>query len=721
MRRSVSVGVGWVGCLLWLVCAATSSPAAVPSKVVVLGFDGADAGLVEEWMDAGHLPNLERLRREGTFSDLMPTNPPQTPVSWSTFATGQDPGKTEIFDFLKRDPDTYHPDFAMITPTTRTFMFGEKNPMYLGLAGAGAVFLVIMVVVGLLTRSFWKALLPALVLGGAGFFYLRTFVAENIPEDVPAAVNPRKGTPFWQVLADNGIRSTVIRVPQTFPPDENPGGRLLSGLGVPDIRGTFGTYTYYTSDVFSTTGDTEKGGKVVLLDVEPGDASVETFIYGPFNKLFDEPPEIHLPMTIDMDWDSKTVRLQIEGQTVTLKPGEWSDFVQLEFPIRKVVKIRGIARFYILEMDQHFRLYMSSINLDPMKPVVPISYPEDFAHHIHDHIGNWKTLGWAIDTWALDEEVTTEEVFAEDMEFTVSKFEEIMDAFLNDPQDQLYTQIFYFTDRAGHMFYRFLDDEHLANDPALREEWGDFVLKSYQRMDGIVGKVLDQLPEDGLLLICSDHGFSTWRRSFNMNTWLVRNGFMRLKGQDANKEMTLDDLFVEGQFWPNVDWQRTKAYALGLGAIYVNLLGREREGIVAPGDEYDEVCRGVIQGLEAFVDSTTGLNPVAKVYTRDEMYHDYDPDLIPDLRAANSLGYRVSWQTSLGGIPREMFSDHQDKWSGDHCSLDPKLVKGILFSNKRLELGAETPGIEDLYPTLLRIFEVPVPSNLDGEALPIAG
>jgi predicted AlkP superfamily phosphohydrolase/phosphomutase len=692
-----------------------------PSTLVVLGFDGADAGLVEKWMDDGSLPNLARLRREGTFSDLRPTNPPQTPVSWSTFATGMDPGKTEIFDFLKRDLDTYTPDFAMITPATKPFLFGTKNPLYLALIAAGTVFLVLLILIGLVTRRAAIGLLLGLVLGSGAFFFVRSFVAQNIPAKRPIAINNRKGTPFWQILSKHGIHSTVIRVPQTFPPDANPGGRLLSGLGVPDIRGTFGTYSYYTSEPPGTTGktDTEMGGKVVPLDVAPGDPSVQTFIYGPFNKLFDDPPEIHLPMTLDLDWEGRRVDIRFQDQTVHLGEGEWSDFVRFTFPIRKVIKVRGIARFYLLEMGPQLKLYLSAINLDPLDPIVPITYPEGFAKQIHDQIGDWKTLGWALDTWAFNEKVTDEAIFAQDLDFTVTKFEKILDAFLDDPDERVYTQIFYYTDRVAHMFYRLLDPQNPAYDPKLADEWGDYVREIYERMDRTVGHVLDRLPPDGVLLVCSDHGFSTWRRSFNMNTWLVRNGFMKLKGQGQNKQLTLDDLFVEGQFWPNVDWSRTKAYALGLGSIYINQLGREREGIVAPGAEYDQVCREIQDGLEACVDSLTGEHPVAKVYRRDEMYSDYDPDLIPDLRAANNLGYRVSWQTSLGGIPKEMFDDHTERWSGDHCSLDPKLVKGILFCNRPLRIEGQ-PGIEDLFPTILHLFSVPIPGDVDGKALELA-
>lgn len=714
--------LAWFFSAMLLSFASTHSNAAPPSKVVVLGFDGADAGLVERWMNEGKLPNLDRLRKQGTFSPLRPTNPPQTPVSWSTFATGLDPGKTEIFDFLKRDLDTYAPDFAMMTPSSEPFLFGTRNPLYLGLSLSLATVVIIGLLLRLLLRRWRLAFVLALASGVAAYFPASRFVAENVPAKRPIAINNRQGTPFWQVLAEYGVHSTIVRVPQTFPPDENPGGRLLAGLGVPDIRGTFGTYTYYTSEPFATSAeDTEKGGKVVLLDIEPGDTSIETILYGPFNKLFDDPrqPEILIPLRFEFDWAGKSVTIHCPDQTLTLREHEWSDFVHLEFPIRKLVTVHGIARFHLLEMGAKFRLYLSAVHIDPLKPVIPITYPKSFAREIHSKIGDYPTLGWGIDTWALDEHVTDEHVFEEDFEFTTGKFEQILEHFMDNPEDRLYAQIFYFTDRAGHMFWRFMDKDNPAYDAALEPEWGDFVERSYVRMDHIVGKVLDRLPPDGLLLVCSDHGFSTWRRSFNMNTWLVKNGFMTLKGQIDGKQYNLDDLFGHGQFWPNVDWERTEAYALGLGGIYINVLGRESHGIVAPGAEYDQVCSSLREKLEAFVDSTTGEHPVHRVYRRDEMYKSFDPDLMPDLRAANSYGYRVSWQTSLGGIPKTLFDPHDSKWSGDHCSLDPDLVLGILFASRPLGL-AGVPGIEDIAPTLYSIFGVTVPDGLAGRPLPVS-
>src|SRR5258708_34021771 len=117
-------------------------------KVIVLGFDGVDARYTERWMNEGKLPNLAALRAEGTFRPLRPTTPAQTPVSWSTFSTGIDPGRTGIFDFLRRDPKNYLPAFAAFDEGKEPFALVDKNPI----AAGGVVFLLLGILALVLTR-----------------------------------------------------------------------------------------------------------------------------------------------------------------------------------------------------------------------------------------------------------------------------------------------------------------------------------------------------------------------------------------------------------------------------------------------------------------------------------------------------------------------------------------------------------------------------------------
>ena len=294
-------------------------------------------------------------------------------------------------------------------------------------------------------------------------------------------------------------------------------------------------------------------------------------------------------------------------------------------------------------------------------------------------IGLYKTLGWAIDTWALNEERIEEDLFLDDTNFTVNKEIEMLKEFLGKQDARLYIQLFEFTDRIQHMFWRFREEDHPAYDREKAGKYKDVIFDCYRKMDEIVGMVMEKLDDKTVLFVCSDHGFNSFKKAVNYNTWLVKNKYMTLTNEGDTKEKTLEDLFGRGQFWPNVDWENTKAYALGLGDIYINLKGREAYGIVRPGKQYEKLRNEIKEELEAWVDAENGQKPVRRVYKREEVYKGFDPNLVPDLIVANNNGYRVSWQTSLGGIPKDLLEDNKKNWSADHCSLDPEITKGYFL------------------------------------------
>lgn len=709
------------GFLALLVLAAMPARGA-ESRIVILGFDGADANLTRTYMDQGLLPNLAKLRDTGTFSPLGTTTPPQTPVSWSSFATGRNPAKNGIFDFLRRDLATYQPDFAMYDIGSRTVLWGRRNRILVGGAVLAAA-LLLGLVGGLIRRRPGRGLATGLVAGVVLGVAAWATVGTWIPWHVPTVRNTRQGDTFWEVAGEHGIASTVVRVPATFPPRAYSRGEILAGLGVPDIRGTFGTFSYYTTEPLLKQVDenTEMGGKIIEVTLLDGEA--DSYIYGPKNRLFDKPPEILPPVhfKVDRTADPPTVTITTTTETQTVALGHWSDWFTLEFRFNPLVKVYGTARFYF-ETSEPFGLYMSAVNLDPHRPVMPISEPPRFSGRLADKLGLYKTLGWAMDTWALNELRIDEATFLQDVYFTEGKFREIMRDRMNRPGDRLYVQVYTLTDRVAHMFWRFQDPTHPAYDPALAARYGHAIRDAYVYMDQVVGEAMKRLGPDDILYVCSDHGFHSWRKMVNYNTWLVRNGYMTLKSNTPDTQKKLEDLFGQGQFWPNVDWKRTKAYALGLGDIYLNVKGREAEGIVQPGEEYERIRSQLVQDMEAWVDPETGDHPVRRVITREEAYGStgYDKNLIPDLIAANSPGYRVSWQTSLGGIPAKLMQENTRKWSGDHCSLDPQVTKGILFCNRKLDVT--DPSILDFYPTVLHELGVPVTADdLDGHAWKEAG
>lgn len=734
-----------------LLCLLPALPVLAESpKVVIIGFDGADARLVERYMAEGKLPNLTRLRQEGSYERLTPTNPPQTPVSWSAFATGTNPGKTGIFDFLKRQGNDYLPTLAFTTETRRPFLWGPRNAPYLaGILGAAGLLLAggLMLLFGARRAvALGIGIAAGGALGAAGY----AAAGEYLPGEIPWAVNNRQGTTLWDAVARHGEPTQVIRVPQNFPATEVPGGRLLSGLGVPDMRGRVGTPSYYTSEPGFRVDDNEFSVEVISLPARAG--TIESSIYGPLNQPFHQyridravkgitsrserrrveaeikrqleeegvPRRLDLPVRFEVAEDGSAVTIEIGGRRQTVRDGDWSDWMVLDFPINWLVDtvkpLRGIARWKVLSTRPDLRIYLSPINFHPESQPVPFSFPLDFAGDLKEKLGLYKTIGWLEDTWTLPTGLVPDEFFLEDMNRTIDSFERMMEVQLGSSRDRLYVQVFDFTDRIGHMFWRYMDPDHPFHNPLGDEahvaRMQEEMLKAYQRMDDIVGRARELAGPDALFLVLSDHGFGSWRRGMNYNSWLVRNGYMTLVG-DAGETKTLEDLMETRQLFENVDWSRTQAYALGLGGLYINLAGRESRGSVQPGEEYERVRNDIIAGLESEIDPLTGERPIERVYKREEIYSGFDPTVIPDLRVGNNLGYRIGWQTALGQVPRDIYENNLKAWSGDHCSLAPDLVKGILFVNRRI--NRSDIHIVDIMPTILDQMGIPIPEAVDGK------
>ncbi len=707
--------------LLFAFLAATSVEAAVPPRVIVLGFDGADHALVEKMIGEGKLPNLAALAKKGGFSKLLPTIPAQTPVSWSTFSTGLSPGRTLIFDFLKRNPKTYRPEFAIAEEGKKPFLLGKMNriaiPAVLGLLAFVLVAGLLKIFLRRRVSGFGTGIVVAALVSGALFTFMGIRISSLLPTEIPWATNNRRGTPFWELAGEKGIHSVVMHVPVTFPAADYDNGRLISGLGVPDVRGRIGTPSYYTSDPFFAPRNKNEFS-VELVRLESNKGTIQTEVFGPYNKLFPEPPVIKVPMTLTVAPDGGSLTVAPKGSDpVTLRVGEWSPWVVFTFPFNPIVKMTGIGRFHLAALAPEIQLYLSPIHFNPadLPPSIKITAPGGLAKKLAAHYGPYKTMGWQIDTWSMSEETIDEKTFLEDVAHTIVPFRKMMNDFLDEKEVGLFVEIYEFPDRVAHCFWRFLDPQHPAYDAEKAKKWAPAFETTYGQMDAIVGDAMKKLAPEDILIVLSDHGFSTWRRSVNYNTWLVENGFMTLTG-NAGKETDLEALFGQGEFWPNVDWSKTKAYAMGLGDIYVNLKGREGKGIVAPGAEYEAVRDEIKKKLVTLVDPKTGARAVSRILTREEAYGSFDADLIPDLFVTNTIAYRIGWQGSLGVVTKEMFEDNAQVWSGDHCSLDPELVPGILFANRPLPAG-KTPWIADVPATILHVLGVAPREKLDGVPL----
>ena len=637
MKRGLRSLVG--GLLIVSVVAASCAQRHVKTgrRVLVLGVDGLDYELVRDLMAQGRMPNFERLSRSGGFAPLRTTVPPQSPVAWSTFITGLDPGQHGIFDFIHRDPKTMEP-FLSTSKAERSGRNLKLGPWQFPLS-AGRVELL------------------------------------------------REGQPFWDALERQGVETTIVRMPANFPPSGT-ATRELSGMGTPDLLGTYGTFSFFTSELLAL--DTRAAGGVIV-PVTVADGVVNATIDGPDNPYRSAPQKTHVAFTAYVDSTREYAQLVVGAERRLLRVGEWSDWVPVELPLLPFQHLSGQCRFFLKALDPYFELYVSPINLDPIKPELPISSPAAYAAELARATGRFYTQGMPEDTKSLKTGILSPDEFLAQARITkeenLRQFRYALDRF----DDGLMFYYFGHIDQVSHMMWRAMDPGHPAYTAA-DLPYRSVIPDLYAEIDQVIGDTAARLGPDDLLVVMSDHGFSSWRRSFSLNSWLRDHGYLVVRDPGA-----ATDAGVFG----NVDWSRTRAYGLGLNGLYINVRGREAHGIVEPGtraDLADEIARQ----LGEAVDPANGGRPVARVFRREDVFrvagHE---DIAPDLIVGYAKGTRGSDDSALGMVPRDVLTDNRDPWSGDHC-MDPDAVPGILLTNRSLRQAA--PSLERLAASIVAEF-----------------
>lgn len=659
----------------------------VSPRVVVIGVDGLDPEILEEtirlfprytknWADLAALHGIHSL---GT------SNPPQSPVAWSNFITGRNPGGHGIYDFIHRDPTT-----RMAVPSTTTSTEAHALSLFDG----------------------WQ--LP--LFGGD-------------------TLSNRSGDSFWGLLREAGVPADVWRVPANFPVEESL-GLSFSGMMTPALDSAYGKFTFYTTNPPTDARLSEQ--KIQAVTVRNG--VVNARLDGPPNafKQLDErtqePPSVTVPLKVFVDAENGGAAVELDGNVVVLRPGEWSEFLPVNFsPLpAHLADVSGIVRFYLRSVQPEFELYASPVNIDPSAPAAPVSEPADASAELAapppDGIGPYYTQGMAEDVGALKAEMLTVPEFMDQSQLvhdeSTRMLDWALDRYLARPEGGLLFFYFSSIDLCCHMMWRHGDEAHPHHDPAFAAQdsskwskrpgstWKESIQDLYMRMDPAIGHIRERLGPDTTLIVMSDHGFAPYRRKFSLNTWLLENGYLVLKS-GSTKELAEIDPKHRAVYLNEVDWSRTRAYGMGFQGLYLNLAGRELDdpktpederGIVQPGAQAEALVSELKDRLEALVDPQTGERVVLRCDRAKDVYSGERLDEAPDLVVGYNANYGNSDEASVGRIPDAVLSDNLGgTFNGSHL-MAPDVVQGILMSNRPVRPG--THGLEDLTVEILARYGV---------------
>lgn len=664
---------------------------AAPDKggVFVLGIDGMDPVILQRLMDEGRMPHFKRLATEGTFQELGTSNPPQSPVAWSNFVTGMNPGGHGIYDFIHRDPKTYIPITSATPPPS-----GEDH---------GSI-------------ELFGYIMP---LGGD-----------------PVA-NNRTGKPYWDYLHEAGVKTEVYRIPGNYPPTPSE-ALTLSGMGTVDMRGTAGEYTWYTDEILPDAADLKADVKIISPDDEDGDGFDETYrsgVFGPpdsmrvgkdHNDLLSTPLTITVAKSGDVAWIRVGDVDAPSGQAI-LQEGEWSDWMPVAFEPMPMMPLGGIVRFYLKELSPNLKLYASPVNIDPEAPAQEIATPDSTAEDLASRMGRYYTQGMPEEVNALKDGLFDDDDYLSQVKLVHEDGHLMLDVALErfSPGDMSFMYLSDI-DLQCHMLWRHADPKdahappHPAFDATTASKHRQDIENFYTTVDGVLGKVREQLPPETLLLVMSDHGFQPFTRRVHLNAWLRDEGYLVLNGDkttgaigppvlDEDMNVKVDDTGVP---YHDVNWEKTRAYGLGFNGLYLNRQGREKSGIV-PDAEAAKLAAEIIGKLQALVDPKTGKRAVLHAKSAGEIYSGSRVAEAPDIVVGYAAGYGCSEESTLGEITAEAFADNTSRWSGNHL-MAPEVVPGILLSNQKL--AHDGNDLTDVTATLLDYYGLPIPADMVGQS-----
>lgn len=661
---------------------APATDAKTIARCVVLVIDGLDYEMISEYFAKDALPNLRALRDEGCFHPLMSELPPESPVALTSMQTGVNPGRHGVFDFIARD-DKYQPQNGMVDVT------------------------------------------PARLLG-------------RLPVRPPRVVSRVKVPTFSDAVWQAGYPIIALRKPLGFPVAHQPGALVTSGLGTPDLAGSAGLYVAYSSKLGFQAGETVFGGKRVPIRADEGSPDrYETWLEGPPDPTRDRDARgglsyARLPLVFERLPDRSAVRIEVQGQSHVIEMPDSevrrTPFYSVRFPVGTIPTrhVSGVVRFSVRSIEP-LEIFTDPVNFDPRDPPFPISSPAAYAGQLWNRYGPYETVGWPEQTFQRNDRWQTNKGFLQDLLEDVDRAGgHLLGEMKRRSDARLVFTTITATDRACHCFYWTRDPQHPYYDKDEAAAIGDPIGEVLERVDAIIGKVRAALDPRDTLVVASDHGFTTWRWAMNINQWLYEEGYLVPRAKVGRKDLRA--FFGRADADAAVDWSKTKAYAMGLGQIYLNVRDRDPLGVVAPGDVpalREEIRKKLLALKNPFIvpeDEDTPIQPVQEVWFLHEVFHGPYAKTAPDLQIGFARAYRVSWQTALlGGMGpgQAVFERNRVPWSGDHCSCAPEVVRGVLFSNLSCPAAGERAyHVRDIAATVYAHFGIDA-SGLDGRPLPL--
>lgn len=564
-------------------------------RTIIVGFDSFDPHTFERLQSAGQTPNLERFVKNGGYSQLEVCSPPQTEVSWTSIATGVDPGSHGIFDFVHRDPKTYGA-YVSLLPTKQS-VIGEQ--------------------------------------------FLPPYTTKTL----------------FHEASDMGFPATALWWPALFPARPEIPVATIPGLGTPDIRGQLGVGTLLT-----TEPEEKKKTKVTKLEAA-GKNKFNAMLEGPSVKSKDGMRPAVLPVTVEIQ-DDATATVIIANQKYQLTVGQWSPIIELKFQAGFAFNVHAITQVILTEVKNKVSLYFLPLQIHPLHSLWHYATPPSLVKDSWKNTGPFLTLGWPQDTNALEDGCISDDQFLDLCDSIFTSRQKIFFHQLNNFREGVLAGIFDCLDRVQHMFLRTRQD--------IVDQW-------YIKLDQYVGEVQSRIDKLNLdkyrFIILSDHGFRPWENKVHLNHWLVENGYMSLTNQTETPDLR------------DVNWQNTKAYALGLNSVYLNVASREGQGIVQPQDIeplLDEIKTKLLDWK-----TEDGKQAISRVLLKHEAFTGPYARLGPDLVIGYAPGYRASSETGLGKSASKSVEANADHWGADHC-IDSTKVPAVLFTNRDIR---NMPGI----------------------------